>query len=400
MTLAASTRSIAASAGAHLPDLTDVQLSPERIALWNVERELWLPRTITVVDKEQGTVAAALTAGRPHTAYRKVVDIVALDDDAWHRALDAAVADATAVNDNNAAGRDDPTVGSQKVRPAPLVVKFEEHPSVAPLNEAAQQSLDALGFSRDADALPSVASTRTGDATYARSWSKWLGKRPKRRVPYYGQTTDVTCGAVTSLMAMESVGLGRFGADGTENQAHEIDLWRRATNLPACEPIGLAVTTALEIESSALPYAAPRVILSSDDLVLLEEYQDQPHELRLRTQLQLDSLRQAESLGLPIERRWIEVSEIRDFVANGAVVFLLIALEPLIGDPAPHWVLAHEVIDDTLIIADPWVESEHGETWVDTHELPIPLAGIDLITRWGDPVYRGVVVLPSGGSVG
>ena len=56
--------------------------------------------------------------------------------------------------------------------------------------------------------------------------------------------------------------------------------------------------------------------------------------------------------------------------------------------------LAHDVIGDSLIISDPWVEAEHGETWVDTSALPIPLPGIDLITRWSDPAYRGVIVVP------
>jgi len=366
--------------GAQLPAALASGLNEARLALWSVERDLWAPRTAVVADDEGQVLAAALTAGRPHTAYRKIVDVVAVDPAAFSAAVAAAAADTPTADDDS--------------RPAPIVVKFEEHPRIAPLDAAREAALSRLGFARETDPLPSVPSTRPDAESFVRGWAKWLGGAPERTARYYGQTTDVTCGAVTALMALEAEGLARWGEDGTGNQTHELDFWRRATNLPACEPIGLAVTTSREIDAEGLPLGRPRVILSTDDLVLLEDWADQPHELRLRTQLQQESLRQAEALGIEIDRRWVPVEEIRDLVAAGADVFLLIALAPLIGDPAPHWVLAHDVVGDSLIISDPWVEAEHGESWVDTSALPIPLAGVDLITRWGTPAYRGVVVIP------
>ena len=366
--------------GAELPDELADGLSAGRLALWRIERAFWAPRTVRVSDASGTVVAAALTASRPHTAYRKIVDVVALDVAAFAAAVAAAAEDAPTAADGS--------------RPTPIVVKFEEHPLLAPLDAAHEAVLADQGFARAEDPVPSVPSTRPGTETFARGWAKWLGAAPSRTARYYGQTTDVTCGAVTALTALEAEGLGHWGEDGTDNQTEELDFWRRATNLPACEPIGLAVATAHEITASALKLGRPRVILSTEELVLLEDWASDPVELRLRTQLQQDSLRQAAALGLEIERRWIPVEEIRELIAGGADVFLLIALAPLINDPAPHWVLAHDVIGDSLIISDPWVESEHGESWVDTSALPIPLAGIDLITRWGDPAYRGVIVVP------
>lgn len=370
--------------GAELPAALAEGMDEGRLGLWRIERGFWAPRTVQLSDASGEVMAAALSAGRPHTAYRKIVDVVARDAAAFRAAVAASVADAPTAADGS--------------RPAPIVVKFEEHPLLAPLDAAREAALAELGFARDEDPLPSVPSTRPGTPEFTRGWARWAGTgtvaAPRRRARYYGQTTDVTCGAVTALTALEAEGLGRWGEDGTGNQTQELDFWRRATNLPACEPIGLAVATASEIGASGLPLGRPRVILSSQDPVLLEDWADDPGELRLRTQLQEDSLRQAAALGLEIERRWAPVEEIRDLVADGADVFLLIALAPLIDDPAPHWVLAHDVIGDALIISDPWVEAEHGESWVDAHELPIPLAGVDLITRWGDPAYRGIVVVP------
>lgn len=372
---------IETTGGAELPAALADGADEARLALWAIERDYWAPRTTRITDASGTVVAAALTASRPHTAYRKIVDIVARDDAGFRAALTAAEADAA-------------TSAPDASRPAPIVVKFEEHPTVAPLSLGSEAALVELGFTRQPDPLPSVPSTRPGTATFTRAWTKWLGAAPSRPARYYGQTTDVTCGAVASLMALEAEGRGRWGDDGEHNQTEELEFWRRATNLPACEPVGLAVATAHEISDAGLPLGQPRVILSAEGLVLLEEWADSPFELRLRTQLQEDSLRQAAELGLAIERRWVTVEEIRDLVAGGADVFLLIALAPLINDPAPHWVLAHDVVGDALIISDPWVESDHGESWVDTSELPIPLPGIDLITRWGDPEYRGIIVVP------
>lgn len=352
-------------------------VAPARAALWETARDLWAPRRI--VAGEGADRAVALVAGRAHTAYRKIVDVLAPSAASFKGAVAAAVADRQFVDETH---------------PEPIVIRFEEHPSLAPLDEAREAALGELGFERDADPVPSVPSTRPGTDAHTRSWSLWLGERPARTVPYYGQTTDVTCGAVTALMMLEREGLTKFGGDGDANQEREIEFWRRATNLPACDPVGLAVATAREITGEGLALGTPKAIISAEGFVLLEDFQGDPYEVRLREQLQHDSLRQAAAIDLEIERRWIEVSEIRDLVAAGHDVFLLIALAPLIGDPAPHWVLAHDVIGDALIVSDPWVEAVHGESWVDTTSLPIPLAGVDLIMRWGAPEYRGAIVVP------
>lgn len=368
--------------GTALPEPLDAGLSSVRRGLWSVERELWAPRVLVARDARGTATGAALTAGRPHTAYRKIVDIVAADDAIWSALLVAA--------------RDDAPRGDDEARPVPIVVHFEEHLAHARLSDQRRALLADLGFEPAERPVPSIPSTRAGDATEVAAWSWWRDAHPERLAPYYGQTTEVTCGAVSSLMALEYLGRGSFGAESlVENRAAEIAFWRRATNLPACEPVGLAVETAKAAAEDELLPELPRVILSATGPVLLEEFSANEAERMLRTDLQLESLRQAEELGLPVERRWIEVSEIADLVRGGAQVLLLIDLTELIADPTPHWVLATDVIDGTLIVSDPWVDYPQGETWVDAFALPIPFAGVDLVARWGDPAYRGVVVLPT-----
>lgn len=354
--------------GVHIP----AGLSAARAELWTVERGLWGPRTV------QSRRGAALTAGRPHTAYRKIVDVVADDIETFRRLIGAAADDVPPNPDGS--------------RPAPIVVRFEEHPNRVPLTDRQREVLGELGFVEDPVPVPSVESTRPDSLNFARGWSKWFSPLPTERMAYYGQTTDVTCGPTTALMAMERAGFGRLGADGADNHAAEIALWRKATNAPGCDPVSLALAVADEITAAGLPIQQPTAVLSAPGLILVEDFAKTPEEAKLRKALQLDSLRRADAVGLPIERRWFTVDEVGAIVSGGADVFLLIALEPLIADPSPHWVLVHDVIDDVFIVSDPWVESEHGESWVDSAELPIPSAGIDLIARLGEPVVRGMVI--------
>jgi len=394
-------------AGAALPPELDRDVTPERRALWTVERDLWRPQTHIITDDSGSTVAVALTAARPHTAYRKIVDVIATCSEAFAAVVHACVREAS---------------GEPGSDP-PLLIVFEEHLALAPLDVAEQEILSGMGFRRAARPAPSVPSTLPGDPSATQRWEYWVAQAPTRTVPYYGQTTDVTCGAVSALTAFAAAGDPVWTVDAAVNQRSELDFWREAMNLPACEPVGLAVAIANRLGDGAgedrgtaaalSPRGLPEIVLSAAPPVLLEEFAGQEHELRLRTQLQEDSARRAALLGMAIEHRWIDLSEIHARVAAGECALILITLEPLIGDPSPHWVLAFDALgtttrsadtrcadgraeDAALVIADPWVEREHGESWADVAALPIRLGDFEQIARWGDPPYCGVVMLPKG----
>ncbi|QIM17205.1 hypothetical protein G7067_13555 [Leucobacter insecticola] len=364
---------------AHMPDALSPQPSEARKILWALDRQLWTPQTLVALDAQGNPLGVTLIAGRPLTNYRKIVDVFAANDEVFGALIDAVLADP----------------GASVLGIAPLVVHFEEHIALEPLSASRRALLGERGFVAAPAPVPSVPSTRAGDPNEVAVWSRWNTSRPVRLAPYYGQTTEVTCGAVASLMALEQRGAGAFNTESlAENRATEIATWRRATNLPACEPIGLAVEVANSGTAKGLLPSLPSVFLSATGPVLIEEFSSEESERALRIDLQLESLRQAEALRIPIERRWLEVDEIAALVSGGAELLLLIDLTLLINDPTPHWVLASDFVDGSLIISDPWVQYPNGETWADTFALPIPLESIDRITRWGDPSYRGVIVLP------
>jgi len=364
-----------------LPSELRSLIGDARRALWEVERELWHPRVLVAKDVSGAAVGAVLTTGRPYCSYRKIVDVVATQEKTWCELVVAA--------------RDD-TLPWDASSPHPVVVHFEEHLEIAPLSSERKESLTREGFIQAPPPAPSIRSTHDGDLSSVSAWSWWRNEKPRHIAPYYGQTTEVTCGAASSLMALELRGQPVFSpVNLSTNRGREIAFWRRANNLPACEPVGLAVELAESRVASGALESLPKVFLSTREHVLLEDYADSEAESSLRVDLQNESRRQAVERGIEVDYRWMEVSEIIEHLRHGAQLLLLIDLTPLIGDPTPHWILATDCVQDTVIVSDPWVNDTTGETWVDTFSLPITREGIDLITRWGAPPYRGVIVLPS-----
>lgn len=230
---------------------------------------------------------------------------------------------------------------------------------------------------------------RSGDGTEhgIDGWVRDLVDWPRGEVAYYRQTTDFTCGGVSAMLALEAVGEQLLGDDADENRLTELRTWRTATNVPACDPLALAVT----VDRLRGDAHRVEVYLDTDEPVLLEELVD-PAELSFRADLQRLAARELAERDVVWHHERLGMDELADAVAAGAVAILLIDLEPLIDDPTPHWVIASAERDGVLLIDDPWVETEIGESWVMTHELPMTADALDGVVRWGRG-YRGVILL-------
>jgi hypothetical protein len=219
---------------------------------------------------------------------------------------------------------------------------------------------------------------------------RWLRSLDHDEPPYYSQTSTFTCGAVTALLASELRGSGGFADDGGDRD-REVDFWRRASNYPTCEPIGLAV--ALRESFDDPEGTAPvEVFLDLDGPVLLESYTER-FDRAFRTELQEQSLRKALASDVGVRRDRVGVDEIAARIEGGELALMLIDLEPMYGFSVPHWVLGHAAADGVVVIEDPWIAASWGETWVDAHELPIALADLDRMLAWGVEGYRGVVFI-------
>jgi hypothetical protein len=216
-----------------------------------------------------------------------------------------------------------------------------------------------------------------------RGYVAWLTDASHDEVGYYAQTTLFTCGAVAALIAADAQ--GRPGlTGGPDDRDLEIAFWRGASNYPACEPVGLAVALDELIETTGV-----EVALDLEGPALLESYSDFDRDFR--AELQDESRRKAAARGIPVRDDRVEIDEIARRVSSGEQALLLIDEAPMHGEVGPHWIIAHARVGGTVLVQDPWINVEAGETWVDTHDLPVPFDALDQLVRWSETGYRGVI---------
>lgn len=358
-------------ASAGIPDDVLALLEPERRDVW--QKCGAFNRPVVWLARENGAVvSAALTSGRPVGAYCKIVDLWPGVRRAGETGLVDAIVDRARVSGHVAV-----KVESRSVKPG-LRASFEAE-------------MVNLNFRRMRQPRQLASGTEQGVEGYVR----WLEDWPHDELPYYGQTTEFTCGAVAGMGALAHVGIDLLdGLDTAQMRVVELEIWRSATNFPAIEPLGLAVALTERFRRSET-VGSVEVYLSTDEAIMLDL--DFTGAEEFRAELQRESLLRAVQLKIPVHRDWISTDKMVALSRAGYGLLILIDETLMSADPAPHWIFAHSTDGRHLLTEDPWIDAELGETWVDAHELPITLTDVDLMARYGTPAYRGVVVTPGVG---
>lgn len=205
-------------------------------------------------------------------------------------------------------------------------------------------------------------------------------------VPFYEQTTDFTCGSCCLMMAM-----AHFIPGFVMDPVAEIRLWREATTVfmmsgpGGCEPYGLAVA-AHEFGLDA------EIHVSSPGDLFLEGVRSLEKQ-KVMALAQEDFRRRAEAYKIPLTIRPFALDDLRAAIAAGKTAVVLISGYHMFGKKVPHWVLAHGDDGRHIIIHDPWVADERGESIADAANLPIPYATFDRIARFGKIGLRSAVFL-------
>ena len=203
--------------------------------------------------------------------------------------------------------------------------------------------------------------------------------------PYYEQTTDFTCGPCCLMMA-----LARFRKDFELDPVAEIRLWREATTvfmmsgLGGCDPYGLAVAAhEAGLEAS--------IFVSHPGMLFLDTVRDA--EKRMVMELaQLDFHSRVEKHGISVSD-CLTPEALRGHIAAGKVAVVLVSGYRMFGKKVPHWVLAHGDDGQHILIHDPWVEDEIGETIADAANLPISYEQFERMARFGKSGLRAAVIL-------
>lgn len=358
------------------------RLGSDQQAHWRRDRSAYTPEvfTSTVGDVR----VSALVTARPHTAAHKIADL-----------LLASASEARPEVEATSAALRELLTAVIKAHPDDAATRIEVNPWLCSTVEGYRGVLEQLGFAASRAPLPSIPSTTEGIGAWVR-WASAPQPSAAPMPPYLGQTTDFTCGAVSLITALHRDGRPLL-ADATDrgsNQHDELRWWRKATNMPACDPLTLAIAGA-----EALGHAAtPTVYLTDPEPILLEDYDGLERERRAL--LQDLSRSEAVTLGIDIRQEWPGSLALAELVEQGHPVQLLIDEIPMHAEEVPHWVTAFAVTtsrsgDVAMVVQDPWVDADHGETWVDADQLPISLDDIELMAQFGQPAYRGAIVLPN-----
>lgn len=307
-------------------------------------------RTLVAALSEDGTPhAVGLEVHRPTTAYAKLLPV-------WAQEPAAEAALVTAVEERASAE-------------GAVVVKREFVTATPP----------AQGY--DEVPIPTTPGPAANPATGTPyGHMRWLREGPTARLPYYRQTTDVTCGPVAVLLSMAGLDLAP-----EPTRAQELALWREATTMDGCDPLGLAV--ALQRRG-----VDPEVYLSTDDAILLELAHNE-EQRELRRFIQAEFRRDAERVGVAVHRRAFTLDELDDLLDADGIAVVLIEELGMHPESCPHWVVVHSRDADVYYVQDPWTSAAESESWLDAHGLPIPRRALDRMAWYGKPAVRSMLAM-------
>lgn len=207
-----------------------------------------------------------------------------------------------------------------------------------------------------------------------------------RKVPYYSQTTEFTCGPAAMLMAMAAL-------DRTARMSRglELRLWREATTIVmtngvgGCDPVGMAIalrrrgfrTRVHTTQSGPLFLDTVRSAWKRDVMtVTQEEFRDE-----------------ARALDIPIRIGALRVPRLKNALEAGGIVIVLISPYRLYRERVPHWVVAYDADDRHVFIHDPWLDDDQAESPINKAALAIPLAEFERISVYGKSRLRAAVVV-------
>jgi ribosomal protein S18 acetylase RimI-like enzyme len=256
---------------------------------------------------------------------------------------------------------------------------------VAPGNEAALSLYNGRGY-RVFGEIEDYYEDH-GDALRLEKKLARSGRRAGRKVPYYKQSLDFTCGPAALMMAMRSL-----SATVRLDRPTEVSLWREATTVfmtsghGGCSPYGMALAAHRRGFSVDLHVGGASETLFIDSV----RSEEKKEVIRLVDRQFKKELRGTD---VRIHNRGLTLEELDDALARGAVPVVLISNYRIYGERAPHWVTVVGADDAALYVHDPWVDEEDGRGMAEAMELPIHRREFLGMARYGRTGQRAALLI-------
>ncbi len=251
-------------------------------------------------------------------------------------------------------------------------------------NLASIRLFESLGYHR-------FGEHRDYYADQAGAWRYEKTLRPNtdielRQMPYYRQSLDFTCGPAALMMAMSAL-----SPEIVPSRKLELRLWREATTIfltsghGGCGPYGLAlaaVNRGFKVE----------IYVSDAGVHFIDSVRD-PEKKRVLALVQEDMQEQIEELGVSVRNETLNPQQLRSHFQTGAVPLALLSSWQIYEAKVPHWVVITGFDDHFVYVNDPYVDSEKGETEVDSINMPIANHTFQHIARYGRRSLRAIVLV-------
>jgi ribosomal-protein-alanine acetyltransferase len=207
-----------------------------------------------------------------------------------------------------------------------------------------------------------------------------------KRVPFFAQTLEFTCGPASLMMAMHAL-----DPSVTLDRTLELRLWRESTLIfmmsghGGCGPQGLAL--------AAWRRGFDAEIFVSDAGVPFIDSVRSAEKQEVMCLVHEDFGRQVKQAGIPVHLGCLSADALSQRLADGEIPIVLISLYRIYGEKTPHWVVLTGIDTHFIYFHDPYVERSAGKTETDCVNVPITRVEFDRVARYGGNRLRATVLL-------
>ncbi|WP_233468361.1 GNAT family N-acetyltransferase/peptidase C39 family protein [Zooshikella ganghwensis] len=205
--------------------------------------------------------------------------------------------------------------------------------------------------------------------------------RQFRKIPYYSQTTDFTCGPAALMMAMQAL-----EPEFSVTQHLELQLWREATTIfmtsghGGCSPHGLALAAwqrGFDVE----------MMISHQQPLFLDSVRS-AHKKSVLTLVHNDFLAQIANTSIRTRHETLTIHNIENALKQNQVAIVLISTYQLDRCKTPHWVVVTDIDQYFVYIHDPYTDEKCHKTALDNQHLPIRRESFDRMCQFGKVKLR------------
>ena len=207
-----------------------------------------------------------------------------------------------------------------------------------------------------------------------------------RKIPYYQQTLEFTCGPAALMMAMKALNpaivLGR---------KLELRLWREATTIFMTSGHGGSSPYGMALAAYTRGFGA-EIYLSESGIFLIDSVRN-PGKREVMRLVQEDWLEQLHPLPIPIHYGKMSVTDIKKHFDQGGIPLVLISSYRIYRERTPHWVVITGFDARFVYTHDPYVDKEEGETITDSINMPISQRDFERMAQYGRSALKAMLIV-------